>query len=83
VTGVSRRPVDLAAVLASLPRDHLVVLRGAMAGFAAPELAVLAGVPVEAVVPLLRLATAKLVTALAEPPTVADDEPAAPGRRRT
>jgi DNA-directed RNA polymerase specialized sigma24 family protein len=63
---VARPPVDLAAVLASLPRDHLVVLRGAMAGFDAAELAVLADVPVEAVMPLLRLATAKLATALAE-----------------
>lgn len=63
---VARPPVDLPTVIGSLPRDHLVVLRGAMAGFGAPELAVLADVPVEAVMPLLRLAAAKLATALAE-----------------
>lgn len=63
---MTRPPVDLSSVLASLPRDHLVVLRGAMAGFDVEELAVLADVPVEAVMPLLRLATAKLATALAE-----------------
>ncbi len=63
---MSRPPVDLPSVIGSLPRDHLVVLRGAIAGFGATELAVLADVPVEAVMPLLRLATAKLATALAE-----------------
>lgn len=59
-------PVDLDALVASLPHDHLVVLRGALAGFGARELAVLADVPVEALVPLLRLATAKLAAALAD-----------------
>ena len=72
---VARPPVDLASVLGALPRDHLVVLRGALAGFDVEELAVLAAVPVEAVVPLLRLATAKLATALAEATTPTDRPP--------
>jgi DNA-directed RNA polymerase specialized sigma24 family protein len=63
---VPTAPVDLDAVVGSLPHDHLVVLRGALAGFDARELALLADVPVEALVPLLRLATAKLATALAD-----------------
>ena len=77
------RPVDLPSVLASLPRDHLVVLRGAMAGFGTGELATLAGVPAEAVVPLLRLATAKLATVLAEAADGgAPDDPAASASRQ-
>lgn len=64
--GVSSSAVDLPSVLASLPQDHLVLLRAAVAGFGTHDIASLAGVPAEAVVPLLRLATAKLATALAE-----------------
>ena len=55
----------LPAVIDSLPRDHLVALRAILSGGRADEVAVLAGVPVEALVPLLRVATAKLDRALA------------------
>ncbi len=68
-------PIDLGSVVASLPHDHLLVLRGALAGFDAHQLATLADVPVEALVPLLRLATAKLATALAD---AVDAPPPAP-----
>lgn len=71
-------PIDLPAVIDSLPRDHVVVLRGALAGFAAEDLARLAGVPTEALLPLLRLAAVKLDRALAE---AARAGPSGPRRR--
>lgn len=68
-------PPDLSSVIDSLPRDHLVALQAALAGNRADEVAARAGVPVEAVVPLLRLATAKLEAALAR--TVVTPHPGA------
>lgn len=56
---------DLRAVVESLPRDHLALLRAALAGAPVTDLAAQAGVPLEAVLPLLRVATAKLERALA------------------
>jgi DNA-directed RNA polymerase specialized sigma24 family protein len=50
-----------------LPRPYVLVLRGALAGFRDDELAALIGVPVESVRPMVRLAAAKFVSALAEP----------------
>lgn len=64
VDPVATSPPDLPGVIESLPRDHLVALRAALAGGRAEEVAVLAGVPVEALVPLLRVAAAKLDHAL-------------------
>ena len=51
----------------SLPRVHLLLLRGALAGFNELELAALVRVPPESVRPLLRVAAAKLGTCFAEP----------------
>lgn len=62
---------DLQTALATLPRDHVLVLRGALSGFDVAALAALVTVPVEGVVPLLQVAVAKLDRALrdlAHPP---------------
>jgi hypothetical protein len=53
--------------MTSLPRVHLLVLRGALAGFDEAALAALVGIPAESVLPLLRVAAAKLGSCLAEP----------------
>jgi hypothetical protein len=63
---VTPRP-EIQTSIAGLPRDHVVVLRAALSGFDVDELAALAGVPAEGVVPLLQVAVAKLAHALAEP----------------
>ena len=47
-------------LLAELPAHHVAVLRGALSGFDADQLATLADVPVEAVLPMMRVAVAKL-----------------------
>ncbi|MGI8936700.1 MAG: hypothetical protein ACR2JF_00540 [Iamia sp.] len=57
---------DFRAVIESLPRDHLALLRAALAGAPVADLAAQTGVPLEAVLPLLRVATAKLERALAD-----------------
>lgn len=57
---------DLQAALATLPRDHVLVLRGALSGFDVVDLAALVTVPVEGVVPLLQVAVAKLDRALGD-----------------
>lgn len=57
---------DLEAALTMLPRDHLSMLRGALSGRTLDELAAEAGVPAEAVVPMLRVGIAKLDRSLAE-----------------
>jgi len=56
------------ASLESLPRSHLAGLRAALAGFDDETLALLLGVPIEAVGPTLRIAASKLATALGAPP---------------
>jgi DNA-directed RNA polymerase specialized sigma24 family protein len=61
----NRRPVQEAVDV--LPRPYVLVLRGALAGFSDRELAALVDVPVESVRPMVRLAAAKFVSALAEP----------------
>jgi hypothetical protein len=57
---------EIQASIISLPRDHVVVLRAALSGFDVDELAALAGVPREGVLPLLQVAVAKLAHALAD-----------------
>jgi DNA-directed RNA polymerase specialized sigma24 family protein len=52
--------------LARLPDRHLAALRAALAGFDDADIAVLLDIPVEAVRTTLRLAAAKLVTALSD-----------------
>jgi DNA-directed RNA polymerase specialized sigma24 family protein len=59
-------PPEIQTSIGGLPRDHVVVLRAALSGFDVEELAALAGVPTEAVVPLLQVAVAKLGHALAD-----------------
>jgi hypothetical protein len=53
--------------LAALPPLHLAGLRAALAGFDDEALALLLGVPVEAVAPTLRVAASKLASALGPP----------------
>jgi hypothetical protein len=55
---------DPLSVVEDLPPEHLALLRGLLCGFDSTRLAVLAGVPPEAVVSILRVAVAKLATAL-------------------
>lgn len=55
---------DLLSVLADLPHEHLALLRGVLCGFDTPGVAALAGVPPEAVIPLVGVAVAKLSAAL-------------------
>jgi DNA-directed RNA polymerase specialized sigma24 family protein len=59
--------LDVQDAVTSLPRVHLLLLRAALVGFNDAELAVLVGIPPESVRPLLRVATAKLGSCLAEP----------------
>ena len=59
---------DTQGRLARLPDRHRAALRAALAGFDDADLAALLGIPPEAVRTTLRLAAAKLVTALAERP---------------
>lgn len=63
---VARREPDVQDALRSLPRAHLLLLRGALSGFNGRELAALVDVPPESVGPLLRVAAAKLATCLAD-----------------
>jgi DNA-directed RNA polymerase specialized sigma24 family protein len=58
-------PADTRDQLARLPERHLAALRAALAGFSDDDIAGLLGIPVEAVPTTVRLAVAKLVTALA------------------
>lgn len=58
---------DVQDAVRSLPQAHLLLLRAALVGFGDEDLAALAGVPREAVRPLLRVATAKLGACLAPP----------------
>jgi DNA-directed RNA polymerase specialized sigma24 family protein len=76
--GAAGAPSDDAhAQVARLPERHLAALRAALAGFGDADIAALLGIPYEAVRPTLRLAAAKLVTALAEhPPGPAGRKPA-------
>jgi DNA-directed RNA polymerase specialized sigma24 family protein len=67
-------PADTRDRLDRLPERHLAALRAVLAGFSDEDVAGLLGIPVEAVPTTVRLAVAKLVTALAEV------DPA-PGRR--
>lgn len=64
---VGDRDRDVQGAVRSLPRAHLLLLRAALIGFDEAELASLIGVPRESVRPLLRVATAKLGSSLAEP----------------
>jgi DNA-directed RNA polymerase specialized sigma24 family protein len=52
--------------LGRLPDRHLAALRAALAGFDDADISVLLDIPVESVRTTLRLAAAKLVTALSE-----------------
>jgi DNA-directed RNA polymerase specialized sigma24 family protein len=58
-------PMDPRVAVDRLPPGHAAVLRGVMSGFDAHQIAALAGIPVEAVVPLVRVALAKLDQGLA------------------
>lgn len=60
------RRVDLDAARRTLPPAYLTALQRALGGAEEDELAALMDVPVEAVPPLLRVAVAKLATALAD-----------------
>jgi DNA-directed RNA polymerase specialized sigma24 family protein len=62
-----RPSIDVQEALSALPRPYVLILRGALSGFDDNELATLAGVPPEAVRTMVRLAAAKLASALAEP----------------
>jgi len=72
---------ELQSHLGRLPDRHLAALRAAMSGFGDDDIAALLAIPVEAVPTTLRLAAAKLVTALsaspASPRGLAADPPAA------
>jgi DNA-directed RNA polymerase specialized sigma24 family protein len=62
--------------LGRLPERHLAALRAVLAGFSDDDIAGLLGIPVEAVPTTVRLAVAKLVTALADrEPTPTDRDP--------
>jgi len=58
-------PADTRDHLGRLPERHLAALRAVLAGFSDDDIAGLLGIPVEAVPTTVRLAVAKLVTALA------------------
>jgi DNA-directed RNA polymerase specialized sigma24 family protein len=59
-------PTGTQALLERLPDRHLAALRAALTGFGDADIAVLLDIPVESVRTTLRVAAAKLVTALAE-----------------
>jgi DNA-directed RNA polymerase specialized sigma24 family protein len=59
---------DMAAHVGRLPDRHLAALRAALAGFGDTDIAALLAIPVESVPTTLRLAAAKLMTALSERP---------------
>jgi DNA-directed RNA polymerase specialized sigma24 family protein len=61
--------------LARLPERHLAALRAALAGFGDDDIAGLLGIPVVSVPTTMRVAAAKLVSALDEPEA---DPPAGP-----
>jgi len=59
-------PDDLEHRLQRLPERHLLALRALASGFDAADIAALLGIPEGSVRPTLRLAAAKLVTALGD-----------------
>lgn len=59
-------PAGTQVQLGRLPDRHLAALRAALAGFDDADIAVLLDIPVESVRTTLRLAAAKLVTALSD-----------------
>jgi DNA-directed RNA polymerase specialized sigma24 family protein len=78
---MAAEPADTRDRLGRLPERHLAALRAVLAGFADADIAGLLGIPVEAVPTTVRLAVAKLVTALADRgPAIPPQEPGAPDR---